>query len=160
MKWQYRTNGKSYDSKFSAIDEYEKYKKGLCLETPNEYDNYNFVNEPEKDLTDLLLYEAQKVRAENNYLRLFYSGGADSHAVLNTFIQNNIHLDEIVCLKCGFKNADFEIDQFEENTPDLFSSEDTLKSEDTSQNFTSFENDSKEDEDDLEIPAFLRRQKN
>lgn len=126
MKWQYRTNGKSYDSKFSAIDEYEKHKKGLCLETPNEYDSYNFVNEPEKDLTDLLRYEAQKVRAENNYLRLFYSGGADSHAVLNTFIQNNIHLDEIVCLKCGFKNADFEIDQFA--LPFLSANKDKLKS--------------------------------
>ena len=126
MKWQYRTNGKSYDSKFSAIDEYEKYKKGLCLETPSEYDNYNFVNEPEQDLTDLLRYEAQKVRAENNYLRLFYSGGADSHAVLNTFIQNNIHLDEIVCLKSGFKNADFEIDQFA--LPFLSANKDKLKS--------------------------------
>jgi hypothetical protein len=112
MKWQYRTNGKFYNSKFSAISEFEKYKQGLCLETPKEYDNHNFAIEPKDDLTDLLRNEAQKVREENNHLRLFYSGGPDSHAVLNTFIENNIQIDEIVCLKSGIKESDFEIDQF------------------------------------------------
>ena len=45
----------------------------------------------------------------------------------------------------------------EEETPELFSSED----ESVTQEFTSSENDNNEsEEDDLEIPAFLRRQKN
>ena len=50
------------------------------------------------------------------------------------------------------------IEEIEESTPDLFNTETSEKSED---GFTSFEEDIKnEDEDDLEIPAFLRRQKN
>ena len=46
----------------------------------------------------------------------------------------------------------------EEETPELFNSENEILSEDT---ISSSENDSNsEEEDDLEIPAFLRRQKN
>tara|TARA_B100000161_G_scaffold232029_1_gene179959 strand:- start:21 stop:1493 length:1473 start_codon:yes stop_codon:yes gene_type:complete len=56
----------------------------------------------------------------------------------------------------GLEN--FGIEEIEESTPDLFNTETSEKSED---GFTSFEEDIKnEDEDDLEIPAFLRRQKN
>ena len=56
----------------------------------------------------------------------------------------------------GLEN--FGIEEIEESTPDLFNTETSDKSED---GFTSFEEDIKnEDEDDLEIPAFLRRQKN
>ncbi len=56
----------------------------------------------------------------------------------------------------GLEN--FGIEEIEQSTPDLFNTETSEKSED---GFTSFEEDVKnEDEDDLEIPAFLRRQKN
>ena len=56
----------------------------------------------------------------------------------------------------GLEN--FGIEEIEESTPELFNTETSEKSED---GFTSFEEDIKnEDEDDLEIPAFLRRQKN
>ena len=56
----------------------------------------------------------------------------------------------------GLEN--FGIQEIEESTPELFNSELSEISEDS---FTSFDEDKKnEDEDDLEIPAFLRRQKN
>ena len=56
----------------------------------------------------------------------------------------------------GLEN--FGIQDIEESTPELFNSELSEISEDS---FTSFNEDKKnEDEDDLEIPAFLRRQKN
>ena len=55
----------------------------------------------------------------------------------------------------GLEN--FGIDEIEESTPDLFNSDESVE-----EKFTSFDNieKSKEEEDDLEIPAFLRRQKN
>ena len=55
----------------------------------------------------------------------------------------------------GLEN--FGIDEIEESTPDLFSSDENLE-----EKFTSFEDTEKkkDEEDDLEIPAFLRRQKN
>ena len=57
----------------------------------------------------------------------------------------------------GLEN--FGIEEMEESTPDLFNADASESPEDT---FTSFENteEKSEDEDDLEIPAFLRRQKN
>ena len=54
----------------------------------------------------------------------------------------------------GLEN--FGIDEIEESVPDLFNSE----KPETSEQFTSFENkEESNDEDELEIPAFLRRQK-
>ena len=56
----------------------------------------------------------------------------------------------------GLEN--FGIQEIEESTPELFNTELSEISEDS---FTSFDEDKKnEDEEDLEIPAFLRRQKN
>ena len=55
----------------------------------------------------------------------------------------------------GLEN--FGIDEIEESTPDLFNSDENFE-----EKFTSFESTekTKDEEDDLEIPAFLRRQKN
>tara|TARA_B100000242_G_C43038012_1_gene484055 strand:+ start:637 stop:2091 length:1455 start_codon:yes stop_codon:yes gene_type:complete len=56
----------------------------------------------------------------------------------------------------GLEN--FGIDEIEENTPELFNSNDKDISD---EEFTSFDQDkTKDEDDDLEIPAFLRRQKN
>ena len=53
----------------------------------------------------------------------------------------------------GLEN--FHID--EDDTPHLFNSEDSVSTE---KEFESFSKSESDDEDDLEIPAFLRRQKN
>ncbi len=81
--------------------------------------------------------------------------------VENQYIEDEIHTsveqkeDEIKSEPSnGLENFDFK----EEVSPDLFNSEDTENAEET---FSSFEkNNNNEEEDDLEIPAFLRRQKN
>lgn len=112
MKWHYHTNGKYFKGKFNAIDEFEKNKHTILLEVPDSYESFDFSIEPQEDMRTLLKNEAIKVRAEHNYIRLFYSGGADSHAVLDAFIDNGIHIDEIVCMKSGFISADYEIDQY------------------------------------------------
>lgn len=49
-------------------------------------------------LKTLYKERAQQLRDNYNYLILYYSGGADSHNVLRTYIDNNIKLDEI-CIK-------------------------------------------------------------
>ena len=55
----------------------------------------------------------------------------------------------------GLEN--FGIESIEEETPELFNSDKPLDSEE----FKSFENsENSDDEEELEIPAFLRRQKN
>ena len=65
------------------------------------------------------------------------------------------HNEEILKNKDSNGLENFGIDEIEENTPDLFNPENS------EEEFTSFNSEEKsdEEEDDLEIPAFLRRQK-
>ena len=119
-----------------------------ALKLENEVSNETNIQSSENQNVDYSAIADSKVINENVASEDIITQETQSSNALNQEQQTNNGLEN------------FEIDQIEENTPDLFSSEDTSKSEDTSQKFTSFENENKEDEDDLEIPAFLRRQKN
>lgn len=57
---------------------------------------YDWTKEPSQSLTDLYRQRAQQLRDQYDYIILQYSGGADSQNVLDTFLDNNIMLDEIV----------------------------------------------------------------
>lgn len=46
-------------------------------------------------LPQLYKERAQQLRDSYDYLILYYSGGSDSHNILQTFLQNNIKLDEV-----------------------------------------------------------------
>ena len=52
--------------------------------------------EPELSLRELYRIRAQQLRDRYDYIRLEFSGGSDSATVLLSFINNNIHLDEVV----------------------------------------------------------------
>ena len=72
----------------------------------------------------------------------------------DSLILENEHQEEKI--SNGLEN--FEI---EDDTPELFNSETNLETEKNDQEFSSFEKvENKDEEEDLEIPAFLRRQKN
>lgn len=62
----------------------DTYKKCIRNYLPNKY-----------TLDQLYKKRAQQLRDSYDYLILNYSGGPDSHNVLMTFLNNNIHLDEI-----------------------------------------------------------------
>ena len=55
----------------------------------------------------------------------------------------------------GLENFDFD-----EETPELFNSDGSISETDEETSLINEVNETKEEEDDLEIPAFLRRQKN
>lgn len=52
--------------------------------------------EPALSLRELYRIRAQQLRDRYDYIRLEFSGGSDSTTVLLSFINNNIHLDEVV----------------------------------------------------------------
>ena len=54
--------------------------------------------EPTASLQELYAQRAQQIRDKYDYVVLMYSGGIDSHVILNTFLKNNIKLDEIVTI--------------------------------------------------------------
>jgi hypothetical protein len=63
--------------------------------------------EPSIDLQTLYRMRAQQIREKFDYIRLEFSGGSDSATVAYAFINNGIHLDEVVFRypKTGEKNV-------------------------------------------------------
>lgn len=58
--------------------------------------NYNWKFEPTETLDELYARRAAQIRNDYDYVVLFYSGGADSDNILDTFVKNNIKIDEVV----------------------------------------------------------------
>ncbi len=91
-----------------------------------------------------------------------------SNQINEKFVENELkdevlHLKEEVEITSEIESSDenngLENFHIEEETPHLFNSDEKIVSEENE--FDSFtKSDSKDEEDDLEIPAFLRRQKN
>lgn len=83
----------------------------------NQFPEWNFNNEvfgtqnwqaaPTVDIRELYRIRAQQLREKYNYIRLEFSGGSDSTTVLYSFVNNGIHIDEVVFRypKTGEKNV-------------------------------------------------------
>jgi hypothetical protein len=68
------------------------------------FDTIDTTKEPEEDIYELYRQRAQQLRKDYDYIVLIYSGGVDSHTILETFLENNLRLDEI----CTFSNNDVQ----------------------------------------------------
>ena len=66
------------------------------------FSKINWSVEPKEDIYELFRQRAQQLREKYDYIVLIYSGGVDSHTVLETFLKNNIHINEI----CSFGNPE------------------------------------------------------
>lgn len=60
------------------------------------YGKINWSTPIETPLFDIYKNRANQLREKYDYLMLYFSGGADSAAILKTFVENDIFLDEIV----------------------------------------------------------------
>jgi len=60
------------------------------------FDLVDWTQEPDTDIYELYRQRALQIRENYDHVVLLYSGGSDSVAVLRTFLDNNIKLDEIV----------------------------------------------------------------
>ena len=116
-----------------------KLEDEILQDNSNEIDNFNSQNEqvtldntPEQHITEDKIETSESIIAENTEINV------DKEETSN-----------------GLENFGFE--QMEEQTPELF---DNVEENSKSDEFTSFETENSEEEDELEIPAFLRRQKN
>lgn len=92
----YRVGPYKFYSKFDA--------SVLCKQSGNKlewnfnddiYSAYDWTVEPSESLDELYRARAQQLRDQYDYLVLWFSGGADSTNVLNSFINNDIKLDEV-----------------------------------------------------------------
>jgi hypothetical protein len=92
----YRVGDQKFFSKLEAAHEHER--SGLPLRWDfNEavYSSYDWKQEPVETLDELYRQRAQQIRDRYDYVVLWFSGGADSNNVLNSFINNGIKLDEV-----------------------------------------------------------------
>lgn len=56
----------------------------------------DWSQEPNISVHDLYRARAEQLRSQYDHIIVFFSGGADSGTVLDTFLKNNIHVDEVV----------------------------------------------------------------
>ena len=96
----YTVNGIPFNTnKVAAILEAQKTEAELKW---HYHDNIlraaNWLVEPELSLDQLYKIRAQQIRDRYDYVIVFCSGGADSNNVIRTFMNNNIHVDEVVAM--------------------------------------------------------------
>lgn len=92
----YSVGDQKFYRKFEAVEFHNK--TGFPIRWNFNDDIYNLFDweiEPTESLEELYRQHAQKLRDRYDHLVLWYSGGADSDNILNTFISNNIRLDEV-----------------------------------------------------------------
>jgi hypothetical protein len=106
----YKVGDKLYSNKFDAV---------MSAQLTNSPVTWNFFDEqlskvdwtiePELSLDTLYKMRAQQIRDQYDYIIVFCSGGSDSNNVIRTFLNNNIHVDEVMALApmSGLNNWEF-----------------------------------------------------
>jgi hypothetical protein len=94
----YRVGDKNFNFKINALEEATRTNQSIQWEfNTDAYRNLNWRKSSGASLSTLYRLRAEQLRNQYDYLVLAFSGGSDSYTVLRSFIDNNIHLDEIVC---------------------------------------------------------------
>lgn len=115
MFFYYDIDKNIYTDKFTAV---QSKKKIFLYYYDKEFTQLDWSIEPTESLEALYLDRARQIRDENKYLVLCYSGGSDSTNILNTFVKNNIFLDEILVV--GALSQDSNSDSDENHNGELY----------------------------------------
>jgi hypothetical protein len=106
----YICDGKEFASKIHACLYAESVKKPLqWIFNNREFENNDWKTEPIETLDQLYDARARELREKYDYLILSYSGGADSHNILMSFIRQNLLIDEIVVNTMDQGNSKYTI---------------------------------------------------
>jgi hypothetical protein len=97
---QYSYEGNTYTNKRQLLGEIERRKDYFNPAArfwyfDEIYGKEDWTKEPDISLDDLYTQRAKQLRDQYDYIILNYSGGADSHQILSTFLKNNIFIDEV-----------------------------------------------------------------
>lgn len=92
----YQVGSNNYLSKVRAIlDSEQSHKEIKFVLYDDTYTKLNWQQEPTQSLQDLYAQRAWELRNRYDYLVLHFSGGSDSLNILETFIRNNIRIEEL-----------------------------------------------------------------
>lgn len=93
----YSCDGKKFHSKITACLHSELTGQPVQWWFHNEtYDNFPWHLEPPETLDQLYDFRARELREQYDYLMLSYSGGSDSHNMVQSFVRQGLHIDEIL----------------------------------------------------------------
>ena len=93
----YDVGNRRYYNKLEALFAHKHEKLPIHWNVNDtEYDRYDWSVEPNTSLTELYAQRARDIRNKYDYIVLHFSGGSDSANILETFIRNQIPLDEII----------------------------------------------------------------
>lgn len=93
----YICNGQRFDSKINACIYSSTVNKPVqWIFNQDTYSTFPWWIEPTESLDELYDRRAREIREQYDYIVLSYSGGSDSHNILESFIRQGLHIDEIV----------------------------------------------------------------
>ena len=93
----YTVDGIEFDSKIKACIYATQNKKQVEWHFNDDiFGAYDWTVEPTESLTELYHRRARELREQYDYVSISYSGGSDSHNVLMSFIDQGLHVDEIL----------------------------------------------------------------
>lgn len=93
----YVCNGQEFSSKIRALLYSNEVNKPVdWLFNDRVFQSYDWTIEPTESLDELYDRRARQLRNQYDYLILSYSGGADSHNILMSFVRQGLHIDEIL----------------------------------------------------------------
>lgn len=75
----------------------------INIENLTSFKNWDWLTEPTESFKELCKQRALQIRQSYDYVIVYHSGGSDSTTVLNSFLDNNIHVDEIIT--CYYENV-------------------------------------------------------
>jgi hypothetical protein len=92
----YQVGDQTYFNKLEALYEATATKQPVSwIFHDNVYDKFNWTQRPPGTLRELYKQRAQQIRDEYDYVIVHFGGGMDSWTVLDSFLSNGIHVDEV-----------------------------------------------------------------
>lgn len=93
----YEVGSQRFYNKIEAVFAHHKTRQPIRWNvTDSDYGQHKWDVEPLESLETLYAQRAQHIRNRYDHLVLHFSGGSDSANILETFIRNKIHLDEVI----------------------------------------------------------------
>lgn len=93
----YTCNGQEFASKLEACVYATKNKKTVDWHFNEDvFRKHDWTVEPDLSLDQLYDIRAREIREKYDYVILSYSGGADSNNILESFIRQQLHIDEVL----------------------------------------------------------------
>ena len=91
-------NFSKFKNKFQAFAEVNNQSHLVQFYYANSvFENLEWTREPSQSWKQMLVQRAHQIREDFEYIRMWYSGGSDSQTMLDVFLEEKIHIDEICC---------------------------------------------------------------